>query len=197
MTDEQDFGQLLAAMISMVPGCTLNEGAIMLYREAAAKIGFRKCSIAMKQLMAERRSRDPFPSIAEMLDRTEENAQDPEEISQRIAGAVSRIGPYRPFEAKMRLGPIAWDIVVMEGGWESICQMLTYENAGVLQAQWRNLARVLVQRKRTEKMRQVGFLRRLGVGELIEQIAGSGTESPRLNAPAADKRGRPAELEDK
>lgn len=158
MTDEQEFATIFTGLMAMVPGCALNKEAVGLYREAAQRLGFKKCSIALKQLMAERGSRDGFPSISEMASRTEENHLDAEEVSIKISGAVSRFGNYQGIEARKYIGPIGWDIVVMQGGWESVCQALNYDNMTTFQAQWRALARVMIQRKITARMEQIGYL---------------------------------------
>jgi hypothetical protein len=51
----------------------------------------------------------------------------------------------------MALGSVGWQIVQMEGGWEQICQSLTDDNLNTSKAQWRNLARVLLQRQGTNE----------------------------------------------
>jgi hypothetical protein len=166
MTDEQEFATTLASLMTMVERCALNDGAVALYREAAEKVGYKKSTLALRQIAAERTSRDPFPSIADMLSRTEENALDAEEIAASIIAAVSRFGPYQALETRAKLTKIAWDIVCIQGGWESVCQLVTYDNAPTLQAQWRQLARVMIQRKRADRLVRIGYLK--PVQEILE-----------------------------
>lgn len=66
----------------------------------------------------------------------------------RILTAVSRIGPYNSRQAREMIGELGWEVVKLQGGWEEICQTLSDENKGILQAQWRDLAISLVNRNR-------------------------------------------------
>lgn len=58
----------------------------------------------------------------------------------QIISAVARIGPYDSERARKFVGPLGWLVVVRQGGWETVCEMLTFQNQGILQAQWRELA---------------------------------------------------------
>jgi hypothetical protein len=171
--EEKQFHTYLAALATMTQNFTLSREIIAVFDEAASKIGYGKSVRALKQFIAEKGSRDPFPSVSDLIAKTEFNNLDPEEIAMKIFGAVTKFGPYRGADAHVYLGDIAWDIVLTEGGWESICQMLTYDNAPTLQAQWRKLAAVMIQRKKTKKMEQVGFfsgMQAIGESPLIKQI---------------------------
>lgn len=161
MTDEKEFQTYLTALAAMTPNFVLTKELIAVFDEAASKIGYGKASRAVKQFIAENSSRDPFPSVSDMLKKSEFNSLDAEEIAAKIFGAVSKFGSYRVSDARIFLGEVAWKIVTMEGGWESLCQMITYENASTLQAQWRKLASVVIQRKNTEKLTEIGYLKKL------------------------------------
>jgi hypothetical protein len=86
-----------------------------------------------------------FPLPSKLRAALPQGGGDPESeaasIASRIAGAVSRIGPYQVPLAKSYIGELGWAVVKSEGGWEEVCQSYTYENQGTLKAQWRNLAK--------------------------------------------------------
>jgi hypothetical protein len=58
----------------------------------------------------------------------------------RILSAVSRFGWNNPERAKEYVGTLGWAVVERQGGWRNVCETLTFENSGQLQAQWRDLA---------------------------------------------------------
>ncbi len=158
MSEQEEFRTYLVALSEMVPGFTLKAELIALYDEAAAKMGYKRSAIAIKQIIASRNSRDAFPSVSDIIEIVSFNFLDPEEISTKITGAVSKFGNYRAADARIYLGEVAWDIVKIEGGWENVCQMLTYDNLSTLQAQWRRLAQVIIQRKKNAEMVRIGYL---------------------------------------
>lgn len=168
MTEREEFMTYLNALGRMTPGFTPDENLLAVYDEAAAKVGYGRCARALKQFIAEKSGRDPFPSVSDMVGKAEFNALDAEEIAAKILGAVAKYGSYRGHEAREYLGVIGWDIVTIEGGWESLCQMLTYENSPILQAQWRKLAAVMIARKKTEKLTEVGYLQ--SVGDTVRRV---------------------------
>lgn len=162
MDEKQEFRTYLVALAGMVPGFMLKPEMIALYDEAAQKCGYQKANIALKQIIATRNSRDPFPAIADLISLVEFNGLDAEEIAMKISGAVAKFGNYRAADARIYLGEVAWEIIQIEGGWENVCQMLTYENMPTLQAQWRRVAQILVQRKKASRMTEIGYLKPMG-----------------------------------
>lgn len=157
MADKEQFLTYLTALAKMIPGFILTKEILFVFSEAADKISYLRATLAVKQIIAERSSRDPFPSVADLLGKVAFNRLDAEEISMNIFGSISRFGTYRGADARIHLGEVAWGIVLVEGGWESLCQMVTYENAHILQAQWRRLAGVLIRREKEKKMDEIGY----------------------------------------
>lgn len=126
----------------------LPDQVLALYCEDLADLPFTSVAKAIGDARRDpKTTRCPLPSVIRTRLQPE---SDPESeailIASNIVGAVSRVGPYNTAAAHRSLGPVAWQVVQMEGGWESVCQNLTYENMGMLKAQWRNLAKVLIQR---------------------------------------------------
>lgn len=70
------------------------------------------------------------------------------DASSRIIAAVAKYGWNNPDRARDYVGELGWEIVKRQGGWMNLCESLTYDNQGMLQAQWRELA-VSVQRSGT------------------------------------------------
>lgn len=106
-------------------------------------LGYDRLAIALDETINRRRSRDPFPSVREIREILEPEARPEDEaaeIASRIVRVVARIGPYREAAARDALGPLGWDIVQRQGGWMTVCEMLSYDNLPQLQAQWRRLA---------------------------------------------------------
>jgi hypothetical protein len=60
--------------------------------------------------------------------------------ASRIIAAVSKYGWNNVEQAKAYIGELGWEVVKRQGGWQTLCESLTYSNMGMLQAQWRELA---------------------------------------------------------
>jgi hypothetical protein len=150
MTESQKiFYSKLTGLAGMVPNFTLKPEIIDLYDQHLGPLGYDRVCKALDRIVVERNSRDPFPSIKEIrmiIDPELDPDQEAMVIASRIVGTVSRIGPYQTDLAKQIIGEVGWRIVQSEGGWENVCQTLTYENQGTLKAQWRNLAKTFLSR---------------------------------------------------
>lgn len=171
MNNQQKFYTTLTGLAGMVPGFTLSPEVIAIYDQHLEVLGYDRVCKALDRIIVERNSKDPFPSVKEIrmtIDPELDPDQEAMVIASRIVGAVSRIGPYQSALAKLILGETGWKIVQYEGGWENICQTLTYENQGIMKAQWRNLAKTLIARGDHESMslpepKQKAELRQFGV----------------------------------
>ena len=149
MDSQKSFYAKLTGLAAMVPGFTLVEETIELYDQHLGPLGYDRVCEALDRIILERNSRDPFPSIKEIrmaIDPELDPEQEAVVIASRIAGTVSRIGPYQWELAKELIGEVGWRIVQCEGGWENVCQTLTYENQSTTKAQWRNLAKTFLSR---------------------------------------------------
>lgn len=77
-------------------------------------------------------------------------APDPESeaalIAESIAGAIAKVGPYR----SPKLCLVAHQIISMAGGWQSLCELITYDNLATYKAQWRMAAKGLLGRAQRE-----------------------------------------------
>lgn len=145
----QAFLTRIAALAQMVPGFTLAKEMLGIYEAQLKDLGYEALCIALDEIISTRSSRDPFPSVREIRERLDPKA-DPETeanlIASQIVGAITRIGPYNSAAARAAIGDVGWEIVRMEGGWEHICQSLTYDNLVAMKAQWRNTAKAFIVR---------------------------------------------------
>jgi len=73
---------------------------------------------------------------------------DAREAASLIIQAVKKFGWPAPEDAKNFMGSLAWAVVERQGGWASICKNLNDSNLGIHQAQWRELAKSILDRSR-------------------------------------------------
>lgn len=118
--------------------------------EALLEQGVERAVPALKSMIRKCRH---FPTIAdiekEMGTDEPDEAEKAREVGERVYAAVCKWGSAAKLEQlETFLGPIGLEVVKLQGGWQSICNVLTYDNAGQLKAQWRELAEVLVTKQR-------------------------------------------------
>lgn len=105
-----------------------------------------------------RHDRFPLPvKLKAMVGQTTNPEDEAVLIAGRILNAIARIGPYEPARAKMAIGPVGWQVVECEGGWETICEIQT-DDIPIRKAQWRNLAKSFLEspRQRSQGLTQIG-----------------------------------------
>ena len=143
MTHQQAFLVRIKALADMVPNFTLSPELLKIYDMQLAPLGYDKVCGALDQIIGDRNSRDPFPSVKEIkaiLTPTINPEHDALEAVSRIIASVSNIGPYQVQKARETIGELGWEVVKAEGGWENVCQNLSEDNIGMLRAQWKNIA---------------------------------------------------------
>lgn len=69
------------------------------------------------------------------------------QIAGRILGAIASVGPYQIQAAREAIGEVGWQVVEMEGGWQTLCEVQT-EDIPIRKAQWRNMAKSLIEHPR-------------------------------------------------
>ena len=116
-----------------------------LNREELTRIG----SMAVSRL-------NTFPSIRELLEfagkapRTDDDVG--REVAERIWAAVERFG-YTPGlnleKVRQAIGEVAWEVVRLGGGWNSVCASASYDTKTTQLAQWRELAQSLQRKARS------------------------------------------------
>jgi hypothetical protein len=129
------------------------DAALGLYIDDLEDLPFPEVAQALKDIRRNpKTTRCPLPSaIRANLNPESDPESEATLLASRIVGLVVRIGPYASSSARLAMGPVAWEVVHMEGGWESVCQSLTYDNMTTMKAQWRNTARALLERGKPKK----------------------------------------------
>lgn len=146
--DEQSQLKALYVATAMYFDQKLPDQVLSLYCEDLTDLPFAAVSKAIGEARRDpKTTRCPLPSAIRVRVHPESDAESEAVlIASNIIGAISRIGPYNTAAAHRSLGPVAWRVVELEGGWEAVCENLTYDNMGTLKAQWRGLAKALIQR---------------------------------------------------
>jgi hypothetical protein len=98
----------------------------------------------------------PFPEVAQALKDIRRNPKTtrcplPSAIRANLNPESDPESEATLLASRIAMGPVAWEVVHMEGGWESVCQSLTYDNMTTMKAQWRNTARALLERGKPKK----------------------------------------------
>ena len=93
-----------------------------------------------------------FPTVGEIkqaMGVSEQSNEDKgREVGELIWAAICRFGSVmsRWPEIAAAIGPIGVEVVKRQGGWMTICEIATNDNATTLKAQWRELAQVLARK---------------------------------------------------
>lgn len=126
MTTETIFIQRLMALAKLCR-FELDEVVLGLYDRALAPYGLARVASAIESVIVGRKTRDPFPSVKEIIsimvpERNDENESI--EAVNRVKQAVPRFGRYRGDEAKEFIGELGWEVVQKWGGWGHLCENL-------------------------------------------------------------------------
>lgn len=137
--------QALAALIvatSAYYGQMLADNVISMYVEDLSDLPFEKIIEAFKKSRRDpKTTRCPLPAVIRgMLDPSSNVEDAARDASSRIIAAVSKYGWNNFEQARTYIGELGWEVVKRHGGWQTLCESLTYSNMGMLQAQWRELA---------------------------------------------------------
>lgn len=133
----------------MVPNFTLSKELLSVYEAQLSAWGYEKAVQGLDDIIANRSSRDHFPSVKEIkyaVEPTLDPVHQANEAVSQIISAVSRCGPY----VTPIFSELAAAIVSSEGGWQYICEILTNDNLTFLRAQWRDLALAKIHSGRIE-----------------------------------------------
>lgn len=74
------------------------------------------------------------------------------DAANRIIDAMAKFGHTNQDKAQEYMGTVAWEIVVREGGWLSLCARVTNDDLPILKAQWRELAKSVMTQARAGKL---------------------------------------------
>lgn len=107
--------------------------------------------------------RAPIPTdIIAMLTEYVAPEHEANELAAAIFGSIGRIGYNHPDKAQAHLGPDAWAVVLLMGGWVNVCQSAQADDRAAFHAQARDIAKGVLQRRQNAR---VTPSRRLTPGE--------------------------------
>lgn len=150
-SEEGDLKAFGVGMYSLAAatGTSLTKEAVMGYYNVLKKYDMSQVISAMELLMTELTPGQRFPvprQIIEKFQPVKDEDSEAREAAGRIVAAVSRFGWPNPERAKEYVGELGWAVVERQGGWVTVCEVLTPENVGQMQAQWRDLAKSVQKR---------------------------------------------------
>lgn len=134
--------------VGKMAGKELDDFALEIYVTSICDLpehGFDKALAYLRQAFKERK----LPSVAEIENFAVGQLPGEDlavEISEAIAGAISRFGKMRQEAAKAHLGEASWLVVERCGGWGQICDIPDHKTLSVEKARFRDMARVVLKR---------------------------------------------------
>jgi len=148
MTPREDF---LTRLMGLAKVCNfaLDKTIVAIYEKALAPFDLSKVSRSIEHIIVNRKTRDPFPSVKEIIEIMSPQLNDDNEAVEagsRIVQAVSRFGYSNPGDAHNFIGDLGWRIVERFGGWGSICQSMTPDNTSFMLSQFVKLGKAQIQR---------------------------------------------------
>lgn len=128
------------AVLAEMYGRTFSPNAIVHMSDAIDDLDFTS---VMQTLNAWARTEKTFPHPADIREKIkpeinpEDDAQD---VANLIIGAIGKYGYTNPESARMAMGELGWETVRRMGGWKSLCETVTLQNAATYRAQIRDYA---------------------------------------------------------
>lgn len=134
-------------------GKELSDDLVDVYAAALAPMGFDNATMAIKFVLINRRSNEPFPTPRELMDAIpSDDAMCPDTIANRMAGAITKFGSYNYKDAQKYIGEAGWKIICESGGWSQLCMHSRPDQMPILKSQWRKQLEAMAARERTKKM---------------------------------------------
>lgn len=141
---QEEMRQLKLLILSTVAyyGHSIQDDVLAMYVEDLADLPLPEVADALRAVRRDpKTTRFPLPAlIRDRISPAETPDADARDAAARIVSAISSCGWNNPTRAKQMIGELGWYVVTMAGGWLTVCETLTHDNVGQLQAQWRELA---------------------------------------------------------
>ena len=143
---------MLLAMLAEQAGERVSEGRIEFMVGRLAQLDHGAVCAALEALLESARR---FPTIEEIKSamgiRAETDGDKARDAAERIYTALCRgwaSALNREVMAKRDefAGPVALEVVRLQGGWQNISNVVTEENAATWKAQWRGLAETIIRK---------------------------------------------------
>lgn len=148
----------------------LTAGQIAMYVEDLSSLDPHRLFEAVQTYRLDpENNRFPLPSkLRSMLSASP--ADEGRESAAKIVSAVFKYGWNNPHPARTYIGETGWAVVQAQGGWLAVCETLTFQNQGMLQAQWRELAISLKRVKSSFREANSGALPGIDIAGLLPQM---------------------------
>jgi hypothetical protein len=141
------------SILAKLSETTLCRELVELYDRTLSTTGYDNATRAVEHFIVNRRSRDAFPSIAELRKVATGEGEDIDvanAVAGRIFEAIKEMDKCRLLTQGVKdfLGDIAWSVVNQSGGWDFVYNSINDHNAGQHRAQFRDLALSLIRRNK-------------------------------------------------
>lgn len=143
--------------VAALANVSLTKTLVGVYVEELEPVGLERATAALRRYATKTTPRTGLPTVEQI--KADLGAAEPSDESKardavsRIIQAISVHGYNWPERAQAAVGTLGWELVRRAGGWEAICQEYTYaKEHAVLAAQWRELAKSLLERARTGQL---------------------------------------------
>lgn len=161
MNWEEEFHKFLGILARQTK-YELDEAEIALFDKALAPYGYQKCVYGIQKVLFNRRTRDGFPSIADLRQAVNPTLAGPsagQVIADKIWGCIGKYGYTWPrqdgidFKKELlsEFGPAGALAIKNLGGWGNLCESSNRTDHGTMKAQIRNSVQAVIE------MREAGF----------------------------------------
>lgn len=128
----------------------MNEIKLRMYAEQLSAISITDVDRAMRYYRSQP-GRRQMPMPADLIARIKQPDDDDSasrDVAARIVGSVRKHGYTQSEDAREYIGPVGWEVVRRLGGWTAVCQSMHDRDIPTLTAQYRDLAKSVIQRAR-------------------------------------------------
>lgn len=137
--------------IAQVLNIELKPETIRMYYQILKEHDLNKVNVALNSILIELYPGQKFPTPRQIIEKFKpviDDESQAKEAASRIVESVSRFGWNNIDRARAWIGELGWAVVQRQGGWIEVCTTLSHNNIGILQAQWRELAKSMCVRAR-------------------------------------------------
>lgn len=160
MSDFKKQIKILWIKLSAYYQSQVRDEVLDMYAEDLADLPPQKVLSAMEEYRkSPKNTRMPLPAqIRALCNPAVDDESLAKEAAARIPQAIRRYGYTNPAEAREFIGPLGWQVVERNGGWQSLCETMTDQQLGFFQAQARELVKAHIQLSRAGIMGQAPTL---------------------------------------
>lgn len=134
-------------------GKILTPNQLQMYSEVLVSLPYETFTASIKKYI-NNASNVFFPLPGQLIGITTGDDKDHAlEAVEIVLKAMSKFGSYADIEkVKEFVGPLGWQLIKSEGGWNNICASTTYDKLPILKAQWRESCKSFLARETAHKI---------------------------------------------